>query len=189
MKKDSEIINKVLKGNRNAFEELVKRYQNQTFGFCYKILKDEQDAQEAAHLAFVKAYQKLDRFRKESSFSTWLFRIAYNVCLDQLRYNKKFYKTEDDNIMEWDQGEINAGVEYLTEEERSKYVKLAMNSLNPEECAIISSYYIDELSIRQISEITGLNESNVKIRLYRARKKMYTVLEKHLKNEVRSLIR
>jgi len=188
--KDSEIIKKVLDGNTDAFEYLLVRYQDKTFGFCYKILKDEDKATEAAHLSFIKAYENLGRFRMDSSFSTWFYRIAYNICLDQLRYEKKMVRpSETDTHEDWAPSEINAGMDYLSGEERKKYLDMAMRSLGPVEKALIFNYYEEEMSINELSEITELSPANVKIRLFRARKKLYKELETLLKDEVSSLLR
>ena len=189
-KKDSEVIKDVLKGDIDAFEILVIKYQKKTFGFCFKMLKDEDKAIEAAHLSFIKAYENLSRFRMDSSFSTWFYRIAYNICLDQLRYDKKIVRSDITETNEdWAPHEINAGLDYLSTSERKKYLDLALKKLDPQEKALIFNYYEEEMSINELSEISGLSGSNVKIRLFRARKKLYRELEKLLKEEVNSLVR
>ncbi len=190
LNQDTEIIKLVLGGNTDAFESLVVKYQNKTYGFCYKLLKDKDKAAEAAHLSFVKAYENLGRFRMDSSFSTWFYRIAYNICLDQLRYDKKMVRTsETDPDEEWAPHEINAGMDYLSNEERKKYLDIALQKLSPVEKVLIFNYYEEEMSINELSEITELSPANVKIRLFRARKKLYKDLETLLKDEVASLLR
>jgi RNA polymerase sigma-70 factor (ECF subfamily) len=190
LNQDTEIIKLVLGGNTDAFGSLVVKYQNKTYGFCYKLLKDEDKATEAAHLSFVKAYENLGRLRMDSSFSTWFYRIAYNICLDQLRYDKKMVRTsETDPDEEWAPHEINAGMDYLSNEERKKYLDIALQKLSPVEKVLIFNYYEEEMSINELSEITEFSPANVKIRLFRARKKLYKNLETLLKDEVASLLR
>jgi len=187
---DVEIIREVLKGNTNAFELLVHRYQERTFGFCYRILKDDEKATEAAHLSFIKAFENLGKFRKEARFSTWFYRIVYNICLDQCRYDKRIVREDEDNSSEsWSPSEINAGLEYLGAEDKKRYLYLAQKSLTPEEAALIHQFYYDDLSIAELAETSGMKPGNIKIRLFRARKKMYAVLENLLNEEVTSLIK
>ncbi len=141
-------------------------------------------------MSFIKTYENLNKFRKDSSFSTWFYRIAYNICLDQCRYDKRMVREPDNEFHDdWTPSEINAGLEYLNRSERKKYIALALKNLTPEETMLIHNYYEEENSIAELCEITGMNASNVKIRLFRARKKMYRVLERMLKDEVTSLIK
>ncbi len=188
--KDLDVISKVLGGNIDAFEFLVLKYQDKTYGFCFKLLKDADKAAEAAHLSFIKAYENLGTFRKDANFSTWLYRISYNICLDQLRYEKKYVReTEPETFSDWSHEEVNAGIDYLSDAERKKYLGIAMEKLDIEEKSLIFNYYEEEMSIKELSEITGLSPSNVKIKLFRVRKKLYLELETLLKDEVTSLIR
>lgn len=187
---DLDIISKVLGGNIDAFEFLVLKYQDKTYGFCFKLLKDADKAAEAAHLSFIKAFENLKNFRKDSNFSTWLYRIAYNICLDQFRYEKRFIReTEPDAQTDWSNDEINAGIDYLSAAERKKYLGMALQKISIEEKALIFNFYEEEMSIKELAEITGLSPSNVKVKLYRVRKKLYIELEKVLKDEVASLLR
>ena len=187
--RDSEIIEKVLAGDTNLFEKLVLKYQDKTYAFCYKILQDRDLAVESAHLAFVKAFEKLKSFRMEANFSTWLHRIAYNSCMDQIRHKTRFTGESGlDYKSDWNDTEINAGMVYLGNDERKKYLQIVLNDLDPEERNLVFCYYDEEQSLREISELTGLSEGNIKVRLYRARKKMYMKLERLLKDEVKSLL-
>lgn len=186
---DLEIIREVIGGNTEAFEIIVNRYQDKTYGFCYKILKDESNAIEAAHLSFIKAFENLGKFRMDSKFSTWFYRIVYNICLDQCRLDKRFIRDHEKAIEEdFSLAEVNSGLQLLTNEERKKYLDFAFESLGPEEASLMYQYYYEDFSVEDLANITGLTVSNIKIRLYRARKKMYLELKRHLKHEINSLI-
>jgi RNA polymerase sigma-70 factor (ECF subfamily) len=86
---EAALIQSVLDGRTEAFAELVRTYQDQVFGLCVSLLKNAAEAEDAAQEIFLKAYQKLSSFRRESSFATWLYRIAYHRCLDVLKAHKR----------------------------------------------------------------------------------------------------
>ena len=98
-------------------------------------------------------------------------------------------QSDIENHESWLPNEINAGWDYLNNSDRKKYLELALEKLEPEESVIIFNYYHEEMSIKELSDITGLSDSNIKIKLFRARKKLYKELQFMLKDEVESLIR
>lgn len=188
-KKDIEIIASVLKGNRNDFGLLIDRYQDKAYRLSISILKNEDHAQEATHMAFIKTYENLGRFRKEAKFSTWFFRIVYNICISHHRYEQKFSR----NIIPEEQpdlapAELNEGLNYLKRDEQQRYIARAFESLASDELVLVKGYYMEDLEINELAAITGLSLSNVKVKLFRARKKLYLELERCLKNELMTLI-
>jgi RNA polymerase sigma-70 factor (ECF subfamily) len=159
------------------------------FSIAFRIAGNKEDAEEIVQDAFLKAFRSLDKFRKDSKFSTWLYRIVVNCSLTRTR-NKKLESssidTEDiaDSIVE----NVESAYRSLDVSEQKKFVHLALEKLNVEDRLLLTLYYLNENSIDEITEITGITQDNVKMKLYRARNKMYAILNKNLKREVQSLL-
>jgi len=181
-------IDRVKGGDKEAFSPLVSAYQDMIYTICLRMLGSEADAQEAAQDVFVKAFRSLASFQSKAKFSTWLYRIAYNQCISVIRKKVKMIDlVEDIPEGEVDEGELN-GLDNLSAAERSRYLKLAIESLAETDAVVVTLFYYEELSLEEIANITGLSNSNIRIKLHRSRKKMYKVICDHLKSEVSSII-
>ncbi|MGB1248446.1 MAG: RNA polymerase sigma factor [Chitinophagales bacterium] len=186
---EAEILEKVKNGNAGAFAYLVNRYKNPAFSLALKMLKNHHDAEEVVQDAFVKAYKNIKGFEGKAAFSTWLYKIVYRTCLNKL--GRKKYDTEEaddekaSHQVAFSQQEQFSDMAFET---RKKYIKLAMESLGETDYVLLNLYYWNENKIDEISEITGLKSSAVKVRLMRARKKMYVELERLLADELNSLL-
>ncbi|MCB7481351.1 RNA polymerase sigma factor [Christiangramia sediminis] len=182
---DQYLIDKVLNGNTNAFGELVDRYQNFVFTIAIRILKVSEEAEEVAQDSFIKAYDSLSTFRGESKFSTWLYRIVYHKSLDRIKLNRRHRTYEiNEEITEDSLDHIENGLEFMLSEERSSIIQKCVAQLPEEEAAIISLYYFDEQSVKEIAQVTDLTEDNIKIKLYRSRKKLFSLLQGYIKPEI-----
>ena len=185
---DEYYIERVLQGDHSSYATLVERHKDMVFTIAYRMLKSREDAEEISQDTFMKAYQSLRKFRKESKFSTWLYRIVYNLCVSQLRKNKKQINSLDDEEKTIDIEDTHNKMEQLEAKDRSHYISQAIARLNYDEKTIITLYYQDELSVDEISDITQLNHSNVKVKLHRSRLKLYDELSKILKHEINTLL-
>jgi len=181
-------IERVKEGDREAFGPLVDMHKDMIYTVCLRMLNSEADAEEAAQDVFVKAFRSIASFQAKSKFSTWLYRIAYNHCISEIRKKVKMIDLVDDVPEgEVDEGEMN-GLESLSAEERSKYLKLAIDSLGETDAVVVTLFYYDELSLVEIAGVTGLSSSNIRIKLHRSRKLMYQVICENLKSEVSSIL-
>ncbi|TFH27783.1 MAG: sigma-70 family RNA polymerase sigma factor [Bacteroidia bacterium] len=181
-------INRVKDGDKDAFGALVDAYKDMVFTVCLRMLTSEADAEEAAQDVFVKAFRSIGSFQAKAKFSTWLYRIAYNHCISVIRKKVKMIDLVDDIPEgEVDEGEMN-GLESISAEERSRYLKLAIESLAETDAVVVTLFYYDELSLEEIAGVTGLSSSNIRIKLHRSRKKMYQVICENLKSEVSSIL-
>jgi RNA polymerase sigma-70 factor (ECF subfamily) len=152
------------------------------------MLNTEADAEEAAQDVFVKAFRSIGSFQAKSKFSTWLYRIAYNHCISVIRKKVKLIDLVDDVPEgEVDEGELN-GLESISAQERSKYLRLAIESLAETDAVVVTLFYYDELSLEEIAAVTGLSNSNIRVKLHRSRKLMYQVICENLKSEVSSIL-
>ncbi|SDS02998.1 RNA polymerase sigma factor [Gramella sp. MAR_2010_147] len=182
---DQYLIDKVLKGDTNAFGELVARYQNFVFTIAIRILKVTEEAEEVAQDSFIKAYDSLASFRGDSKFSTWLYRIVYHKSLDRIKMNKRHRTYEIiEEITDDSLDHIENGLEFILSEERTEIIKKCIDQLPEEDAAIISLYYFEEQSIKEVSMVTDLTEDNIKIKLYRSRKKLFSLLKGYIKSEI-----
>lgn len=168
--KDEEVIRQYLTTNpSDCFETLYNRYVNKVYKQCLSLTKDSEKAQDFTHDIFIKMFARLDRFQERSTFSTWLYSISYNYCMDQLRVSNRLSTTALDE-------ELGERVGYAEEGEsvevQLQLLSQAMNALNPQEAALLRLKYQDGLDIRQIAQRLNLNDSAVKMRLKRSRDKV-----------------
>jgi len=134
---------------------------------------------------FVKAYQKLEKFKAESKFSTWLYRIAYNTAISYTRKKKvEFLAVDEDVIENHSEDEVKQNVMGLTQDEQSILIKKALASLPRTDNLIISLYYYHNKGLEEISEIVGMTQNNVKVKLFRIRKKLLKEMNTVLNNDV-----
>lgn len=179
---EEKLITDALNGKQLAISELIRTYQSYVFNLCYKVLKNKEEAEEATQDCFVKAIRALRAFKKESSFKTWLYRIAYNTALNKLRSLKRYKVDEIDINLEetlQEKNVSNAGDYDLRVIKTT--IQKAFNTLTPENRVIISLYYIEQFSIDEISSIVLLGQNVVKIRLHRSREQIKPLLN-HLKS-------
>ncbi|MDP2423579.1 MAG: RNA polymerase sigma factor [Bacteroidales bacterium] len=181
---DNAIIAKVLAGETVAFAQLVNRYKDMVFSVARRVTTNTSDAEEVAQDAFLKAFQALPGFKKESKFSTWLYRIATNTAISATRKRKITMASLDETMIEnYSEDEVKENLNYLSGEEQSHHVQEAMKQLHSQDVMLVNMFYSDELGIEGISEVTGLSQANVKVRLHRIRKKLYVLLEGMMHNQ------
>jgi len=187
--KDQIYIQKVLLGDISYYSCLVDNYKDMVFTLALKIVRNREDAEEVAQDSFVKAFQKLQTFKGESKFSTWLYTIVYRTAITKIR--KKVVETTDVNEYVIDNHSVDFSIsqlDLLKSEEQKKYVKIAIDALPELDALLITLFYINENTFDEIIEITGLTMTNVKVRLFRARKKIYNELSNVLKEELNTII-
>ena len=179
---DSFYINKVLNNDVNAYASLVDMHKDMVFTIALKIVRNREDAEEIAQDVFVKAYQSLATFKKESKFSTWLYRIVYNTAISKTR--KKQFRTTDlnyDIVENYSEDDINEDLNRLDNNEQKKVINTVLKKLNPEDHMLVILYYFKEYSTEEISGIVNISQSNVKVKLHRIRKKLYGEIQKFVK--------
>lgn len=188
-KTDQFYIERVLQGDSNAFAFLINRYKDMVFTLALKIVKSREDAEEVAQDSFLKAYQKLDGFKGQSKFSTWLYTIVYRSSLTKVR-KKKLETTDIDSYVldNHRDGQDFPQLEAMKNGEQQKYVRQAIDNLGETDSLLITLFYLHDNSIEEIQEITDMSQSNVKVRLFRARKRLYKELSLLLKEEVKTIL-
>lgn len=183
---DSYYIEKVLAGQANYFSYIVDKYQDIVFSIALKVLKNREEAEEMAQESFIKAYKSLGSFKGKAKFSTWIYRITYNTCISETRKKKQHFTSTDDIQIKDEAEEMN--LDGIPEENRAEVIQAALKKLPEDEYTLVLLYYFEEQSIEDICKVTGLSESNAKVKLYRARKKLYTILNDMLKDELYTIL-
>jgi len=185
---DYEIIKLILEGNTSAYAILLDKYRNMVFTLAYNILQNKEDAEELAQDVFVKAFNALSSFKGESLFSTWLYRIVINTSLNKKKLSKIKLVADDSELHESVYTDLDTIIKQHEKNDRKKIVQSAIRLLKDDERLCITLFYIHELSIAEINELTGISVSNIKILLHRGRKSLYGQLNILLKAEIKNLI-
>jgi len=186
---DNNYITKVLEGDRNAFAYLVDKYKTMVYSLALRLVKDREEAEEISQDAFIKAYQSLATFKGKAKFSSWLYRIVYNTAISKLRQQPaRKVSLDESNIPDTLYTESKENYDTLSAGERKKYLDIALDSLGADEKMLVILYYYEERELDEIAEITQLSKTNTKVKLFRARKKMLTVLQTYLKEETYNLL-
>ena len=173
---DREVIQRVLEGDNDAFGLLVEKYQTKVYNLALRMCGNEDDAFDLSQESFLRAWRSLGSFQFEASFSTWLFRLSSNICLDFLRAKKRratvslTMVSDEDEETQLDLPDAGPTPEEvaLAADDR-RLLAEALNSLPADFRQIITLRAIDDLSYTQIAEILGIQEGTVKSRLSRAR--------------------
>ena len=186
---DNEILSSVLRGNQQAYAEIVKRYQSFVFTIALRYTPNREDAEEIAQDCFIKAYRSLADFRGDSKFSTWLYTIVTTTCLTFLRKKKlDVHSLDNEKVFEAaDSVDSGFGANQVEQKSKVTMVNRAINLLSPDDAQIITLFYKGEQSLEEIGQAMGLEPNTVKVRLHRARQRLRDKMEKHFSAEVRDL--
>ena len=185
---DQVYIDRVLDGDTNAFAYLIDKYKNMAYTISIKIVKNHEDAEEIAQDSFLKAYQKLDTFKGESKFSTWLYSIVYRNSISKIRKKNIITTDIDAFVLENHSTDLDfPQIEAIKNGEQQKYVAKAIDNLPEMDALLVTLFYLNENTMDEIVEITNLTKTNIKVRLFRARKKLFNELSLLLKDELKSI--
>lgn len=181
---DLRLIEDVLKGQKKAFEYLQKKYEKIIATLIRRMIKDEDDVQDLIQETFIKAYNSLTMYKKEYSFSSWLYRIASNNCIDFLRKKKLPMISITQNVSDEEHNFDIKDEEPTPDltimlEERKRVLEKAMNDLPDNYREIIRLRHIEEMDYLQIAEHLKIPLGTVKAQIFRARKMLYSYLKKY----------
>lgn len=177
VREEATYIKRILDGETELYAAFLDRYGRPIYSLVIQIVSSAEDAEEIVQDVFLKAFRSLHTYRGDSGFSTWLYRIAYNMAIGFTRKKKREYVSIEENLLNSISDDKADSVLFPTDDEE-KIMRLtdAIGMLSSEEKALITLFYYEDKSIEEISEIARLSTSNVKVKLYRARKKLYVIL-------------
>ena len=175
---DAAWVLKAQRGDLDAFESIVEKYKKKVFNLAFKMLQDREDASDAAQDAFLKVYRSLPRFKGDAKFSTWLYRIVTNVCLDYIRRRKKVVEISLDKQLEMSDGKLDfelpdEAINIEEEAEKTEFHQLVLDAVDnlPEtHRLVILMRDFQNMSYSEIAELLSCPEGTVKSRINRARR-------------------
>ena len=154
------------------------------FTLTLRMLKNREEAEEIAQDVFIKVYRSLHKFKGESKLSTWIYKVTYYACLDQLKKTKKYEREVAINEFNANQLEIiDNALGHLIAEERRQLVKRCIDRLSSENAYLITLFYFEELSLDEIAEVIGAKANAVKVKLFRARQKLAEIIKELMSPE------
>lgn len=175
MNEEALLIEKARSGNMSAFEELISLYEKKIYNYCYRMTDSREDAEDLTQEVFIKVYRGLKSFKGNSSFSTWIYRIAYNTCVDKYRKNKRINVVSLNSGNDEDAGEIELvsgdplPEDEVIQKERYKRLQVHIAALKPEYKTVIILRDIQNYSYEEIAQILQLPLGTVKSHISRAR--------------------
>jgi RNA polymerase sigma factor (sigma-70 family) len=178
---DEELIEGILRKDKKMILTFIQSNQDRVYSQAYRMLGNTQDAEEASQDTFIKALKKIDGFQGGSKLSTWIYRIGYTTCLDVLKKRKakpKVLNIDDSVLNSW--ASVSDSLQTLELKEQRSIIDAAVKELEETDALLIDLYHLQEIPITEISEITGMGKSAIKVRLMRARKKLAVHLETRL---------
>jgi RNA polymerase sigma-70 factor (ECF subfamily) len=177
---DKDLIAEVLEGSTESFEPLVIKYQSRIFALARRYARREDEVEDIVQTVFLKAYSKLSSYRGEAPFEHWLMRTATYTCYDFLRKHQRNREWNASDLSEEENDWFeNIGEESTAETNReaaSTLVNKLLEGLKPEDRHIITLLELEHQTVKEIAKLTGLSESNIKVKAHRAREKMRSAL-------------
>lgn len=182
---DHILINQIIDGDTNAFSILVDHYKDLVFTLALRMLKNREEAEEVAQDTFIKAFKSLDTFKGESKFSTWIYRVAYNTSLDRIKKNRKHLNDVEINEFTAHQVKtIDTALDRLEAKEREEAIQRCINKLPSQDSFLLTLYYFDDLSLDDMSKVVDMTANAIKVKLFRCRKKLASILKAELEPEI-----
>lgn len=185
---DSDLISRAKSGDSKSYDKLLKKYKNSVYSLVLRMVRNSQEAEDLTQEAFIKAFNSLASFNEEYAFSTWLYKIATNNCIDFFR-KRKLQTYSLDKPIQYKDSEIQHEIpdpdlnpeKSIMATERNKLIKEAINKLPEKYHRAIVLRHSEEKSYEEIAEILGLPLGTVKARIFRAREMLNKTLKDSLK--------
>ncbi len=167
---DEQLVRLYIETQKNVyFEHLYERYVDKVYRKCLSFVKDKARAEDFTHDIFMKLIVRVGTFKETSKFSTWLFSITYNYCMDQIRIEKRMAESDLDDDLDVADEEVENPEDIAME---AKQLRKALDTISPDERSILLMKYQDDFSIKEIADTFNLTESAVKMRLKRTKEKL-----------------
>ena len=170
---DRELVERFRAGDRRAFDEIVRKYQEPLRALVWRYVKNADDAKDVSQRAFVRAFEKINDFRGESAFRTWLFRIAVNFALNHIRSGDRLEPLDLDDVTAFTN---SLGTEKLVAAEVWKKVQAKLEQLPPKQRLVLELRLFHELSFKEVAAIVDSSEDSAKVNFHHAVKRMRALL-------------
>ncbi len=183
---DIELVEKIIKGEIDAFEELIEKYEKMVYNLAYRIFNNYSDAEDMTQEVFLKVYKNIQKCSGKECIKTWVYTIAYNTCIDEIRKRKGKANISLNSTIDSDEGEYQIEIpskeatpeKQLINKEEIKEIENAINKLSEVHKTLFFLRDIKGLTYNEISEVMGINIGTVKSKLNRARTNLKNILKK-----------
>jgi RNA polymerase sigma-70 factor, ECF subfamily len=182
--KDEELVSYIVKGKTELFSVIIDRYQSKVFSTVYSYTHDHEEARDVTQEIFIKLYNNLQGYKNKASFSTWLYRIAVNRCIDWTRKKRlqtvsTIYDNSDDEIDIYDTISDSGGgpEDVIIKQENKAYIRKVVEDLPEIYKTVIILYYFEDFNPQEISDITDVPKRTIETRLYRGKNLLKLRLE------------
>jgi RNA polymerase sigma-70 factor, ECF subfamily len=186
---ERSLLRRLRDRDERAFRELIEAHRDRVYNICYRMLGNRHESEDVAQEVFITVFKTIDTFREEAKFSTWLYRVAVNHCKNRIKYLARRHDKDRDELDEGASGTNgtpigaplpNAPDRALEGAQMEKLLQDAIASLDDDQRIVVVLRDVEDLSIEEICEITGLPDGTVKSRLHRARKELRKKLQRHV---------
>jgi len=187
---ERSLLRRLRDRDERAFRELVNDHRDRVFNITYRMLGNRHEAEDVAQEVFITVFKTIETFREESKFSTWLYRVTVNHCKNRIKYLARRHDRDRDELDETSQqqnGAVNGAPvrakhpdKALESAQMEKLLQEAIASLDDDQRAVVILRDVEDLSIEEICEITGLPDGTVKSRLHRARLVLRKKMQRHV---------
>ncbi len=177
----------ILAGDSKEFAVLVDTYKSVVFTVALRMLKNREEAEEVAQDTFIKVFKSLSKFKGDSKLSTWIYRIAYNTCLDRLKKtNRNRRNVAIDELEGFEIGVLDNALDAIMGDEKAQVIQSCIQKLSSKDAALLTLFYFEEKNLVELGAILKMKESAVKVGLFRARGRLAKLLKQHLEPEILS---
>lgn len=186
---DKLLVQRFQQGDKDAFDELVKKYQDKIYRLCYHFTENIEDALDLSQEIFLRAFRSLDEFKENANFYTWLYRIAQNLCIDYTRHKKVITDFElrySEDISS--DGPNSLPYKQIEVKELENEISKALNKLSSKTKSVFILRYYEGLDYKSISEILGCRISSVKGSLFQGKRTLKKILLPYLEDELKTSI-
>jgi len=195
---EEKLLERLRARDERAFNELVKAYERRVFGLVFRMLNSRAESEDLTQEVFVQVFKAIGTFRGDSKLSTWIYRIAVNLCKNRTKYLSRRHQGEQDDIDAMADraplsaakgvsvGDISRPDELVEGMQLETIVKRAIESIDPEFREVLILRDVEDMSYEEIAEVTGLADGTVKSRIHRARAQLRAIVEKAMGEKVRS---
>jgi RNA polymerase sigma-70 factor (ECF subfamily) len=190
---ERSLLRRLRDRDERAFRELINDHRDRVFNITYRMLGNRAEAEDVAQEVFITVFKTIESFREESKFSTWLYRVTVNHCKNRIKYLARRHDRDKDELDETSQqanGAVNGAPVRLAQPDKAlasaqmeKLLQQAIADLDDDQRAVVILRDVEDLSIEEICEITGLPDGTVKSRLHRARLVLRKKMQRHVDGE------
>ncbi|MEM9649232.1 MAG: RNA polymerase sigma factor [Bacteroidota bacterium] len=174
----------IANGDSQEFSKLVETYKHMVFTLAMRTLKTREEAEEVAQDTFVKVFKSIKHFKGDAKLSSWIYRIAYNTCLDRLKKQKKEMQNRPmDEINAFEVAEMQNALSGMIQQERLELIKKCIAQLLPTDAALLTLFYFEDKNLNEMAEVLEMNANTAKVKLHRARTRLGVIIKEQLEPE------